>query len=188
MRKFFILNLLLVVFLFGRGVSAQNDRYANCDLCGYCKDITPTPPARNPPSTWEGCRNCLYPSLTGSQAMENETLKVNPTSGLPPAPASGHYYTSIGCINTSLGDFTQPGAAASLSTVLLGLIFRTAGGIAFLYLLYGAFLVLTSQSNPERLEHGKKTIYGAVIGLAFVLLSVFITNFIANQILKIPTG
>lgn len=182
-----VIFLLLTAFFFGRNILAE-DRYANCDLCGYCKDITPTPPARNPPSTWESCRNCLYPTLTGAPAATNETLKVDLSSEAPLAPAAGRYYTSIGCINTSLGDFTKPGAAGSLATVMLNFIFRIAGGIAFLYILYGSFLILTSQANPERLSQGKRTVYGAVIGLAFVLLSVFITNLITNQILKIPTG
>lgn len=170
---------VFVSLLFTREVIAQN-RYASCDACGLCQkdgQLFPTP------GSWEACRDCIYPGASGM-----ETLLIEPTAGIPPTPAIGQHYTSLGCINTALGDFTQPGAAAGLSTLLLGFIFRIAGGIAFLYLLYGAFLILTSQSNPERLEQGKKTVFGAVVGLVFVLMSVFITNFVANQILKIPTG
>lgn len=186
MRRFLFLLLLVILFL-GPRASAQ-ERYANCDLCGYCKDVTPTPPAKNPPSTWENCRNCLYPQLTSYSAQDNKTLEIDSTSGIPPQQAPGRFYTSIGCINTSLSNFNQPGAAASLATVMLNFIFRIAGGIAFLYFIYGAFLILTSQSNRERLSQGKRTVYGAIVGLVFVLLSVFITNLITNQILKIPTG
>ncbi len=93
----------------------------------------------------------------------------------------------IGCLRTNLaGGFTERGAAAGVVQTLLNLIFSAVGGIAFLYLLYGAFLVLTSQADPERLNQGKRVVYGAVIGLIFTITSVFLINFIASGVLKIP--
>jgi len=65
-------------------------------------------------------------------------------------------------------------------------VFSVAGGIAFLYLIYGAFIITTSQSNPERLNYGRRVVYGAITGLIFTLGSVFIVKFIASGILKIP--
>jgi hypothetical protein len=181
MKKFLITFLLLATFfLKGDVVLATN--YAECDACGLCqKKIQDQNVLLPTPGSWKSCRDCIYP---GAEGME--TLIVDPASGAPPAPAIGRHYTSIGCINTSLADFTQPGAAGSLATVLLNFIFRIAGGVAFLYILYGSFLILTSQSSPERLEQGKKTVLGAIVGLVFVLLSVFIVNLITGQILKIP--
>lgn len=137
---------------------------ANCDACGYCQGETP-------PSFWEKCRNCLYPDLTAYPAESNKTLEGLPT------PNPERYYTAIGCASTNPGEFTKQ---------LSDFFFRLVGGVAFLFLIYGAGVVITSQSDPERLNQGKRIIYGAIIGLLFVLLSTFIFNFIANTVLRIP--
>lgn len=171
---------LLVVF----SPAFAQDRFATCDLCGFCKDLIPTPPQQNPPSNWESCRRCIY-EFASSDPYAYETLKIN-DSNLPPSPVPGRYYTVIGCIDTNLGSFQTEGAAASLVQVLLKLIFSAAGGIALLYFLYGSFLVLTSQTNPERLGQGKRTIYGAVVGIIFCFSSVFLINLLASGVLKIP--
>ncbi len=92
----------------------------------------------------------------------------------------------IGCIQTNLNDFTREGAAGGLVQTILTLIFSAGGGIAFLYLLYGSFLILTSQADPERLNHGKRVIYGALIGIIFTVGAVFIITLIGNNILRIP--
>lgn len=91
----------------------------------------------------------------------------------------------IGCIKTDLG-FTEQEAASSVTQTLLNIIFGIVGGVAFLYLIYGSFIILTSQSNPERLNYGKRLVFGAIIGVVFTLASVFIVNFIASGILRIP--
>lgn len=153
-------------------------RYAACDLCGFC------PPDRLP-SSWEKCRQCLYPAANNNPNAR-ATLKIDPTSNTGPTPQPGRQYTVIGCIKTDLASFNQEGAAASVVQVLLNIIFSIIGGIAFLYLMYGSFTVLVSQAEPERLNYGKRLISGAIVGLIFSLLSAFIVNFIATGILKIP--
>ena len=174
---FFLLNLLVfspTVF----GLTAAPPRNAACDLCGYC------PPARLP-SSWEKCRQCLYPNASRDPASK-QTLKVDPATNTGPTPQQGRQYTVIGCIKTDLASFSQEGAAASVVQTLLNIIFSMIGGIAFLYLMFGSFTVLTSQAEPERLNYGKRLIYGAIVGLIFSLLSAFIVNFLAKGILKIP--
>jgi len=158
------------------------ERCATCDLCGFCQlNGTPKPT----PGNWESCRNCLYPALTGSSADSMETLRVDPATNIPITPQSGTHYTMIGCVST--GDaFVNSGAASGLVNKLLDLIFKTVGAIAFLYLIYGAFLILSSRSEPERLNQGKGMVYGALIGLIFSLMSVFLVNLIAQGILRIP--
>lgn len=92
----------------------------------------------------------------------------------------------IGCLSTDINDFTGEGAAANIVNFLLNkLVFPLAGGIALLFLIYGAFLLLTSQSEPEKLNQGKRVVMGSIIGIIFVLFTVFIVNIIAG-VLKIP--
>ncbi|OGK46489.1 hypothetical protein A2963_01835 [Candidatus Roizmanbacteria bacterium RIFCSPLOWO2_01_FULL_40_13] len=178
-----IILVFVVVFLFSPSGLKQlgavsQTRYSACDLCGYC-------PPDPPPSTWESCRKCLYPNASNSPPTK-ATLVVDPASNTGPTPYPGRQYTVIGCIKTDLASFSQQGAAAGVVQTLLNIIFGIIGGLAFLYLIYGSFVVLTSQAEPERLNYGKRLIIGAVVGAVFSLLSVFIVNFLASGILRIP--
>ena len=183
MKRFFVFVFLFFFILVSvRAVLGQtptpSSRFAACDLCGYC-------PPDKPPSNWEKCRLCLYPN-TSSDPATKDTLKIDFSTNTGPTPYQGRQYTVIGCIKTDLGSFSQEGAAASVVQILLNVIFSIVGGIAFLYLIYGSFTVLTSQAEPERLNFGKRLIYGAITGLAFSLSSAFIVNFLASGVLKIP--
>lgn len=153
-------------------------RYAACDLCGYC-------PSNPPPQSWPSCQKCLYPNIS-SDPTTMESLIIDPETNLPPSPVVGRQYTFLGCLGGEGGGFGEEGAAGSVVQSLLNIIFSAAGGIAFLYLIYGSFIIVTSQANPERLNYGKRVVYGAIAGLIFTLGSVFIVKFIASGILKIP--
>ena len=152
-------------------ISAQtNSQYeANCDLCGYCKGV----PKQEQPAeaSWKRCRDCLYSKVKDYAMTDNMTLK-----GVP-QPDSDHYYTMLGCLSTQPGEF-----AGQLTRILLSLV----GGIAFLFCLYGAGVIATSQANAERLNYGKRLVYSALVGLLFVIFSTLIIRFIAADILKIP--
>lgn len=150
-------------------VVGASENFSQCDLCGYCVDNTGRAIAP-PPSNWQSCRDCLYPQLKGP-AESNVTLK-----GVP-QPDQNHYYTMLGCLSTQPAEF-----AGQITRVFFALV----GGIAFLFLLYGAGIIATSQANPERLNYGKRVVYASLTGLFFVLFSTFIIRFIAVDLLKIP--
>jgi len=105
---------------------------------------------------------------------------------MPPTPFPGHAYTTLGCVKTDLGSFESKGAAKSLVQVALNFIFSIVGALSFIYLIYGAFFITTSQGDPERLNEGKKIVLGAIVGLLFSLFAVLIIKIIATQILKTP--
>lgn len=198
MKRFLITALLFftllgsVRFVSAADPAATSHRYATCDLCGYC--VTSQDPSSwpDPPKSWAKCQKCLYPSAypvdpaVTPDARQGNTLVVDEETNLPPVPQPGTHYTVFGCIKTNIGDFTQTGAASSLVQVLLNLIFTTAGGVAVLYIVYGAFLIITSQADPERLAYGRRVVMGSIIGLVFVLMSVLIVNLLANGILTLP--
>ncbi len=198
MKKIFLLILAVgfIFFLRGSQDKAYAVRYASCDQCGFC--VTPSIGANLPelgakPGNWDQCRNCLYPALTSYQFDTRKSLEIPETAdanglpiNIPPTIQPGHYYTAVGCLTTNVGDFTKAGAAAGVVTPILNMMFSLAGGIAFLYLMYGAFLILTSRGDYEQLNQGKRTVYGSIIGLIFTLTSVFVINLLANGVLKIP--
>lgn len=175
---------IFIFFLFGflfqtlAQTPTSRPRFAACDLCGYC----PGSPA---PSSWNKCAECLY-GLINADPASNVTLKIDESTNLPPKTKPGKMYTQLGCLGTSLGGFQQEGAVGNVAQSLLNVIFSVVGGLAFLSLIYGSFIIITSQSNPERLNYGKRLVYGAIIGVIFSLSAVFLVNLLASGILKIP--
>src|SRR3989344_8921386 len=146
MRKFIIVIIFIIfIKIITMGVFAQT-RYAACDLCGFC----PPNPA---PQSWPSCQKCLYPNIS-SDPLTMESLIIDPETNLAPSPASGKQYTFLGCLGGGSGGFTNQGAAGGVVQSLLNIIFSISGGIAFLYLLYGSFIIATSQAHPERLNYG----------------------------------
>ena len=61
---------------------------------------------------------------------------------------------------------------------LLQLIGYTTVG----YIMYGGFLMMTSNGAPDKAAHGRKTIMSAAIGLVIALASVALVNFISSMI------
>ncbi|GAB4218634.1 MAG: hypothetical protein Fur009_0330 [Candidatus Microgenomates bacterium] len=114
-----------------------------------------------------------------------ETLKIDPETNLPPSPQPGKQYTFLGCLGGGTS-FSEENSAGGVVQSVLNIIFSIAGGIAFLYFIYGSFIIATSQADPERLNYGKRVVTGAIIGLVFTLGSVFIVNFVASGVLRLP--
>ena len=50
------------------------------------------------------------------------------------------------------------------------------------YIMYGGFLMMTSNGSPDRAAHGRKTIMNAAIGLVVALSSVAVVSFISSRI------
>lgn len=61
---------------------------------------------------------------------------------------------------------------------LLQLIGYTTVG----YIMYGGFLMMTSNGAPDKAVRGRKTIMSAAIGLVIALASVALVNFISSKI------
>jgi hypothetical protein len=57
------------------------------------------------------------------------------------------------------------------------------GGIAFLLIIYGGFLVMTSTGDPKRLQAGQELLTSAIGGLILLILSMFILNVIGINVL-----
>jgi hypothetical protein len=190
-RIFLLLSFFSLLFIHAPSTFAATPcddptvRCAECDACGYCRG------QQTPPGNWNNCTKCLYPSIApGSTAIQDKTLLIQGTVGEKAraiTPALGAYYTQLGCINTNIDSFTNPSAAGGvLNFILNRLIFPIVGVLAFLSLIYGAFLLATAQSDREQIARGKSYVVGALVGLIFVFGVVFIVGFIGADILKIP--
>lgn len=86
-------------------------------------------------------------------------------------------YTPFDCIETNPQKFVER---------ILRIAIGVAGGIAFLMIIYGGFVTMTSAGNPERLTSGKEIITSAIAGLLLIIFSVVILRIIGVDILKLP--
>lgn len=88
-------------------------------------------------------------------------------------------------INTALGCI-KVGSGEELVTTILKIATSIGGGLALALILYGVFIVTTSAGMPDKLKAGSEIITSAVIGLIFILLSLFLIKLIGINILGIP--
>jgi len=86
--------------------------------------------------------------------------------------------TALGCIKIQTGN--------DLVSTILTLAIGIGGGLALALILYGVFIVTTSAGMPDKLKAGSEIITSAIIGLLFILLSIFLFKLIGYNILGIP--
>ncbi|MBI3385032.1 hypothetical protein HY030_02465 [Candidatus Gottesmanbacteria bacterium] len=89
--------------------------------------------------------------------------------------------TRVYAIPTALGDIpTEPGPLAGW---FLSSAIGIAGGLAFLLILYGGFLFMTSAGDPNKLQEATDVILSAISGLLMILFSMFLLKLIGVSIL-----
>jgi len=86
-------------------------------------------------------------------------------------------WTAFGCLETDSEKF---------ATRLIQFGSGLAGGIAFLLIILGGFQIVMSAGNPEKLNEGKELVTSAIVGLLFIIFSVFLLRLIGVDILGIP--
>ncbi len=162
----------------------------NPDICGdpICRPIRGSDPCINP-----DCKVCSY-CHPPTPILSN--TPIPPLPNLVPLceqvgtdfkdkchacvdPPNGGMWTAIGCLPTT-------GLEAFLKDYVFTFGIGIAGGIAFLYFLYGVFLFLTSAGNAETVGQAKEIIVSALSGLLFIIFSIFFLQLIGVQILRIP--
>lgn len=105
------------------------------------------------------------PTCTNSGLTTCTSSLDKPTRGIP---------TAIGCIPT------EP---VPLIQTLLRFVIAIGGGIAFLFMLLGAFGMITSGDNPDALKEGQDRFYKAIEGLLFIIFAVLLLKIIGVDIL-----
>lgn len=86
--------------------------------------------------------------------------------------------TALGCV--PIGKFED------FVAWLLKRVIGISGGIAFLLMVFGGLKILTSAGDPKGIQAGGEMISSALIGLLFIIFSVFLLELIGVKILGIP--
>ena len=103
----------------------------------------------------------------------------NPDEKSQCASCSSHgVWTAIGCIDFDLGTFITK------SVFSIGI--SLAGVVSLICIIYSAFILQTSQGNPERLKKAREYLTNCIIGLLLIIFSIFILRLIGVTILQIP--
>lgn len=90
----------------------------------------------------------------------------------------GGMYTGLGCVPLDVGNF--------ITSFVLSIGIALAFLVAFLCIIYSAFILQTSQGNPERVKKAREYLTSCIVGLLLIIFSVFILQVIGVNILRIP--
>lgn len=85
--------------------------------------------------------------------------------------------TDFGCIPLDPIGFVQK---------FYGLGLGFIGGVGVLYIIYGGYIILTSQGNPENLNKGKSYIFYAIAGILLAVFGYMFVQVVIVDILHIP--
>lgn len=135
------------------------------------------------------CSSALMPALS-----QTPTPTPTPTSGIDRSKECEYAFADekqkcLDCVKqdkawTVFG--CLPIEPTGFSTFMLRFAIGIGGGMAFLMMIAGAFTVITSRGDPERLKHGKRTITKAAIGLLVIIFAIFILRIIGQELLGLP--
>jgi hypothetical protein len=102
------------------------------------------------------------------------SLFLIPTYAVCP---QGETETELGCISENPIEFTKQIYGAGL-----GLI----GGVGLLFMIYGAYLILSSQGDPTQLQKGKSYIIYSILGIILAIAGFSVYQIISVDVLNLP--
>lgn len=81
-------------------------------------------------------------------------------------------------------NFNFPNDLGLVMLAIVEILLRVGAIVAVGYVIYGGFMYLTSQGEPDKAKNAQQTITNAVIGLIIALLATGIVAFIGGQLTK----
>jgi len=87
-------------------------------------------------------------------------------------------WTGMGCLPLDLNTL--------ISSFVLSTGIGIGGIFALLCIIYSAFMMQSSQGNPEKLKKAQEMITSCIMGLMLIIFSVLIMKIIGVNILRIP--
>ncbi|KKP67211.1 MAG: hypothetical protein UR68_C0011G0015 [Candidatus Roizmanbacteria bacterium GW2011_GWA2_35_19] len=144
-----------------------------------CQVGSPYPPNIDPADI--NCRCEISTSITPGPIEAFKAFCENQTNGKSECLScinGGGVWSALGCVQGSLDRF--------IGETIFGWGIGLAGGLALLCIIYAAFLMQSSQGNPEKLKKAQEMITSCIMGLMLIIFSVFILRLIGVNILSLP--
>ncbi len=146
-----------------------------------------------------GCRptnTCVY-GYTPSNACEglnkDECLNVSPQSCVLKTKPIIRAKEKLICItNEGTEGINSAIGCISISNENENLIFLLTwaggilGGVGIILIIYGGFLIMSSQGDRNKAALGKEVIFSAVMGIVFIIISAFLLRTLGADILNLP--
>lgn len=85
--------------------------------------------------------------------------------------------TDFGCI---------PNDPILFASKFYGIGLSLLGGISLLFIIFGAYRIMTSQGNPKQLQDGKSYIFYAIVGLLLAIFGYMFIQIILIDVLHVP--
>jgi hypothetical protein len=105
--------------------------------------------------------------------------------GLEIIPTWYHYLNrSVDATGHCGLNFTFPNDLGLVMLAIVDILLRVGAIVAIGYVIYGGFLYLTSQGEPDRAKNAQQTITNAIVGLVIALLATGVVSFIGGQLTK----
>jgi hypothetical protein len=103
---------------------------------------------------------------------------VMAATGTPSCDSTTELQTDFGCFKVGdVNDFT---------TKLYGIGLGFIGGVALLFIIWGGYLILTSQGEIQKLQKGRSYIISSILGIILAVGGFVFYQIVAVDVLKIP--
>lgn len=169
--KNFIQSLIQPLILFGQDLGGRTIK--------ACESGVPSEADVNSPTC--KCINPITPAPSYLYALDSLCQRQNSVSernSCLNCANQGGVWTGLGCVYTDAKQFIE--------FTIFGWGIGLAGGFALLCIIYAAFIMQSSEGNPEKLKRAQEMITSCIMGLMLIIFSVFILRLIGVNILKIP--
>jgi hypothetical protein len=159
--------------------------------CGYAKDFVDKQSADTKCLTGEPTTTGSSCKCVGTNIVDPNTIMIKMCTDYLATSYNPNELTScLNCANKN-GMWTGMGCLPlDLSTLIGSFILTTGigigGGFALLCIIYAAFMMQSSQGNPEKLKKAQEMITSCIMGLMLIIFSILIMKIIGVNILRIP--
>jgi len=108
------------------------------------------------------------------------------TKGIPILPSwykylDGHTDSTGAC---TLEDIVFPDDIGAILLAVVEILLRIGAIVAVGFVIYGGFMYITSQGEPDKAAAARTTIINALVGLVVAILATAIISFIGGQLLR----
>lgn len=105
------------------------------------------------------------------------------TNGIPILPSWYKYIDGTNIDGKCELNFTFPDDIGAILLAVVEILLRIGAIVAVGYVIYGGFMYMTSQGEPDKATSARNTIINAIIGLVIAIVATGVVSFIGKQLI-----